>query len=134
MYILKCVAECCSVLQCVAVCCSVLQCVAVCCSVLQCVAVRPPLSVSLPFFLSSFLTVTLSHSFPLFPPFLSFLSCFLLSPPTLSISLSHSLFLFLYKRWILEIFKYNFSKVRCTVFLYTECSSEVTSENFYWLG
>jgi len=56
MFVLQCVAVCCSVLQCVdchnfhhvftgvpdlcvAVCCSVLQCVAVCCSVLQCVAV-----------------------------------------------------------------------------------------------
>jgi len=36
---LQCVAVCCNVLQCVAVCCSVLQCVAVCCSVRQCVAV-----------------------------------------------------------------------------------------------
>jgi len=47
VYVLQCVAVCCSVLQCVAVCCSVsgemagirdvyvLQCVAVCCSVLQ---------------------------------------------------------------------------------------------------
>jgi len=32
IYMLQCVAVCCSVLQCVAVCCSVLQCVAVCCS------------------------------------------------------------------------------------------------------
>ena len=31
LYVLQCVAVCCSVLQCVAVCCSVLQCVAVCC-------------------------------------------------------------------------------------------------------
>jgi len=35
MYVLQCVAVCCSVLQCVAVCCSVLQCVAVCCSVFR---------------------------------------------------------------------------------------------------
>jgi len=63
LYVLQCVALCCTllqcvavrveyvgrtlrtyvyiyVLQCVAVCCSVLQCVAVCCSVLQFVAVR----------------------------------------------------------------------------------------------
>ena len=60
IFVLQCVAVCCSVLQCVAVrctcahfsrypyvvvvqcvavCCSVLQCAAVCCSVLQCVAV-----------------------------------------------------------------------------------------------
>jgi len=55
LFVLQCVAVCCSVLQCVAVCCNVLQagslkdvlcqvlfvlqCVAVCCSVLQCVAV-----------------------------------------------------------------------------------------------
>jgi len=56
IYLLQCVAVCCSVLQCVAVCCSVLQhtrqlhttwsftpyllqCAAVCCRVLQCVAV-----------------------------------------------------------------------------------------------
>jgi len=36
IYLLQCVAVCCSVLQCVAVRCSVLQCVAVCRSVLQC--------------------------------------------------------------------------------------------------
>jgi len=33
LFVLQCVAVCCSVLQCVAVCCRVLQCVAVCCSV-----------------------------------------------------------------------------------------------------
>jgi len=37
VFLLQCVAVCCSMLQCVAVCCSVLQCV-VYCSVLQCVA------------------------------------------------------------------------------------------------
>ena len=39
IYLMHCVAVCCSMLQCVAMCCSVLQCVAVCCSVLQCVVV-----------------------------------------------------------------------------------------------
>ena len=34
IYLMHCVAVCCSMLQCVAMCCSVLQCVAVCCSVL----------------------------------------------------------------------------------------------------
>jgi len=33
LYVLQCVAVCCSVLQCVTVCCSVLQCVTACCSV-----------------------------------------------------------------------------------------------------
>ena len=39
IWMVQCVAVCCSVLQCVAACGSVVQCVAVCCSVLQCVAV-----------------------------------------------------------------------------------------------
>ena len=37
IYVLQCVAMCCSV-QCAAVCCSVLQCDAVCCNAMQCVA------------------------------------------------------------------------------------------------
>ena len=46
LYVLQCVAVCCSVLQCVAVCCSVLQCVAVCCSVSQCEQVAVSCDVS----------------------------------------------------------------------------------------
>ena len=129
-------------LQCVEVCCSGLQCVAVGASGLQCASLS--FFLFFPFSLSLSLSFSLpfhSHPFSLFPSLAPFpLFSFLVSslpPPLLSLSLSHSLshslFLFLYKCWILEIFKYNFSKVRCTVFLYTDCSSEVTSKNFYWL-
>jgi len=45
MFLVQCVAVCCSVLQCVAVCRSVLQCAAVCCSVLHCVAVYCSVSI-----------------------------------------------------------------------------------------
>ena len=56
LYMLQCVAVCCSVLQCVAVCCivlqcSVLQCVAVCCNVLQSNSQKNALSIVFWFFI-----------------------------------------------------------------------------------